>query len=956
MDDITKQLKLFYQNTRGLRTKTNEFYNNLLLLDSELIMITETWLCDGILDSELCDDRFVVFRKDRKSLGGGVMIMCAPRLQARARPEWQNDDLECVWVTIPARALGSAYDLHVATVYIPPNSQVPSRVQLLLDMTSQIRRDHSNDHFIISGDFNLPCVDWRNSEPIILKKGSVELQVAASNLITQFTFMGMVQYNNLLNKSSNTLDLVFADSHITIEKSIDSLVKADSFHPPFSIIASEFLTPLLKPQDRIKYIFRRADFKSINESLFELEWTFITDVSNDIEDVMTTFYSILNTLIQAHVPQTSCSSTYIYPIWYSRPLIRLINEKIKYHKLWKRYNNPVDYVHFAELRGRQKEMQTICYQSYIKFSQQRIKIHPKFFWSYVKSKRKNSSNYPQQMTYNDTVINTHSDICSAFNNFFGQNFNNPDNNYSLFYNDAVSQTQTIHDIQVTAENICKLLQNLDVTKGAGSDNIPPVFFIKCAKTLSLPISLIFNRCLKAGYFPNIWKKAHIVPIHKKSQKTAIENYRPISILNVLSKLFEKVVHACVYPVISTSLPIQQHGFMKARSTTTNLGVFIDHVMNGMDGGSQVDVIYTDFEKAFDRVDHIILLSKLYKLGIHGNLLRWMESYLRNRSQAVVVGGFCSNFIKIPSGVPQGSILGPLLYASYLYDIGNCFEHARFLMYADDIKVYMKIKNPRDSINLQADLDKLGVYYAENRIGINISKCSYISFTRKKYANLFDYKINNVVINKLNSVRDLGVKVDSKLTFSEHIDSITNKAYKNLGFIFRVTQPFSDVGCLKMLYYSYVRSVLEYCSTVWNPQYITYVQNLENIQNKFVKHLNFRSYRHFRDYQEACLHHHLMTLENRRSLADMCLLHGLCNSYIDCPELSSRLLRFCVPARRTRHTSLFAVTQTHTNYAQNALVNRLHRVYNKKFYEIDVFHENRETFKRDIVKELTNNSN
>lgn len=208
----------------------------------------------------------------------------------------------------------------------------------------------------------------------------------------------------------------------------------------------------------------------------------------------------------------------------------------------------------------------------------------------------------------------------------------------------------------------------------------------------------------------------------------------------MSKLFEKVVHTFIYPVLSVSIPVEQHGFIKERSTTTNLAVFVDHVLNGMDGGSQVDVVYTDFEKAFDRVDHIILLRKLYELGIRGSLLRWMESYVRNRSQAVVVGGFCSNFVEIPSGVPQGSILGPLLYASYLYDVGDCFKHARYLMYADDTKVYMKIRSETDCSILQEDLTRLGEYYAENRIDINVNKCSFISFTRKKKPVDYEYSM------------------------------------------------------------------------------------------------------------------------------------------------------------------------------------------------------------------------
>ncbi|CAK1580937.1 unnamed protein product [Parnassius mnemosyne] len=315
---------------------------------------------------------------------------------------------------------------------------------------------------------------------------------------------------------------------------------------------------------------------------------------------------------------------------------------------------------------------------------------------------------------------------------------------------------------------------------------------------------------------------------------------------------------------------------------------------------------------------------------------------------------CSDFIAIPSGVPQGSILGPLLYASYLYDVGACFEHARFLMYADDTKIFMKIKNDMDCTGLQADLNRLEQYYTDNRIRININKCSFISFTRKKHPINFEYYISNVKIAKSACVRDLGVHIDCKLTFSDHTEIIKNKAYRSLGFVLRVSRPFSDIGCLKVLYYAYVRSILEYCSIVWNPQYIIYTQDLEKMQEKFIKHLNYRSHCLFKNYDESCHYHNLTTLKNRRVLADMSFLHGICNGYIDSPELSTKILSFCAPKVRTSHTKLFAVTRSKSNYAKNALVSRLHRTFNKQFNVTDIFHSSRHVFKREVLEILEGN--
>lgn len=304
---------------------------------------------------------------------------------------------------------------------------------------------------------------------------------------------------------------------------------------------------------------------------------------------------------------------------------------------------------------------------------------------------------------------------------------------------------------------------------------------------------------------------------------------------------------------------------------------------------------------------------------------------------MVIGGYRSDYVTILSGVPQGSILGPLLYACYLYDITKCLWFAKFLMYADDTKIYMKINNIQDCHNLQGDLNRLSVFYNENRININVNKCSYMTFTRKLRPVKFNYSINDSVILETKVVKDLGVLLDSKLSFTDHINNITTKAFKNLGFILRVSKPFTDVHCLKILYYTYVRSTLEYCSNIWNPHYSIHIQSIEKIQAKFIKHLCYRSFSGYSNYEDSCNFHRLMTLQDRRSLLDMIFLYKICNGMIDSTELVSKTLNLCTPSVRTRHTKLFSCKFVHTNYAQNSVIHRLQRKYNERFSSLDLFH-------------------
>lgn len=930
-----KQLEFFYQNVRGLRTKTNTFYNNMLLSDCDIALFTETWLCDGILDSELCDSRYNVFRRDRGALGGGVMALCASHLQVRVRLEWDRPELECLWLTIMGKSIGCSKDLHLAVVYIPPNSNTALRLQQFMDILDHVSSTNTNDLILLAGDFNLPCIDWSSGEPLVVKQGSVELQDCSTEFLNFTSYIGLNQCNMIKNHHHSTLDLIFSNFSLELQRSDCPTVSEDKYHPSLILNTVDIFISPFKPKSRTQYNFRKANFDEINNTFMKMDWSFISEIE-DLELVITKFYTILREIIDEFVPKIQISGSRSYPVWYNSALIHLIKEKARLHKNWKCHGNPLDYLEFSKLRSRMKTMQESCYKLFIEKSQEQIKSNPKAFWSYVKSQKNCNSNYPNSMTYDDKTFNNEPDICNAFNDFFQKNFKEPASHYPIVSDNDTSTNHVLHNVEITSSYIFKLLKQLDIKKGAGSDGIPPSFFYFCSKTLAAPIAQIFNRCLSVGYFPNIWKTAHIVPIYKKGSQSQVKNYRPISILNVLSKLFERVVHNHMYPIVSKFIPPEQHGFMKERSTNTNLALFTDDVLNGMDGASQVDVIYTDFEKAFDRVDHVLLLRKLWELGIKGSLHRWFESYLRNRCQAVVIGGYCSSYIKIVSGVPQGSILGPLLYACYLYDISKCFKFAKFLMYADDTKIYMNIKNIQDCYHLQEDLNRLCIYYDENRININVSKCSYMSFTRKMKPLKFNYNIYSLPLIETKQVRDLGILLDSKLTFTDHIDNVVSKAFRNLGFILRVSRPFTDIHCLKVLYYTYVRSVLEYCCSIWNPQYLTYIKNIEKIQKKFLKHLSYRDHRAFTDYIDSCNFYHLLTLENRRHLVDMLFLYKICNGKIDSIELVSKILNLCAPSTRTRHTKLFNCKFVRSNYAQNSIIYRLQKTYNNRFDSTDIF--------------------
>lgn len=699
-----------------------------------------------------------------------------------------------------------------------------------------------------------------------------------------------------------------------------------------------------------RYNFRRGDYIGINKSLGECDWQTLLQ-SKSTENATKVLYETLHTLIRKHVPHYTIQSTsHSYPVWYSPALIKIVKEKFKAHKRWKKFNNMLDYDEFRLLRERQKRVQRLCYDNYISNTESAISRNPKTFWSYIKALR-GGSNYPSRLTYNNKTYTDGSSICNAFNDFFRSVFGNPT---SILHSESrvSSSLDSISKITISEGKVEDYLKRLDINKGAGSDGIPPIFWAKCARTLAIPIAFIFNFSIKEGVFPEIWKKALIVPIHKKGSKMKVENYRGISILNTVSKVFEKIVYNDIYPVTVNQIPENQHGFLKRHSTVTNLACFSEYIIKNMENGGQVDVVYTDFEKAFDRVDHSILINKLGSLGIHGDLLRWIESYLTKRSQAVVVGGFRSDYIEIPSGVPQGSHLGPLFYNSYIYDLPECLTYAKHLMYADDKKIFLKINKVSDCETLQAELNALYNYYSDNMITVNIKKCQCISFTRRTIPILYSYNFNGVLLERVSTIRDLGVHFDSKMTLTDHIDIITKKAYKNLGFVLRACKSFKNISSLKIVYFAYVRSLLEYASQIWSPHYNTHKIRLERIQKKFIKHISYRQRKSVASYPQACELNGLLTLEDRRDVLDICFLYDIIRGRVDCPHLLHGLA-YCTPIRRTRHTPLLQIPKRRTNYSANTVMARLPRIYNQRFSEVDIFNFSKASFKKHLIKAISN---
>lgn len=442
--------------------------------------------------------------------------------------------------------------------------------------------------------------------------------------------------------------------------------------------------------------------------------------------------------------------------------------------------------------------------------------------------------------------------------------------------------------------------------------------------------------------------ASITPIHKSGNAHAVENYRGISILCCIAKVFEDFVHGKIYNAVRPLISDAQHGFVKKRSTVSNLMCFTDVLFYNVERRRQVDAIYFDFAKAFDKVPHELAISKLKHMGLPDWVTEWLRSYLTGRKAFVKIGHARSRTYNMPSGVPQGSVLGPLIFVLFINDLASRLKYGK-LMYADDLKIYKVISSELDCCALQSDANEIVLWCAENGMKLNAGKCKAITFTRSHSHVSYDYMIGTSNIERVDSIRDLGVIIDRKLSFAEHISMVTAKGFAVLGFIRRNSQSFSDVYTLKVLYCSLVRSIMEYAVCVWCPYHTTQIVRLEKVQRRFIRYalrrLPWNDPINLPDYESRCRLIDIETLEERRIKIRRLFVFDLLSHDIDYSELLNEV-RFYAPIRQLRERQLLAIRPFTTTYGGKCPLSSCFRAFNDVSSHFD-FNVSKCIFKRRI---------
>ena len=400
---------------------------------------------------------------------------------------------------------------------------------------------------------------------------------------------------------------------------------------------------------------------------------------------------------------------------------------------------------------------------------------------------------------------------------------------STIPNKGTSSLPDIDDISFAAAGIAKQLELLKPMKASGPDQISPWILKNFAHPCAAILQRIFQQSYDSSCLPEDWKRAVVTPIYKKGDKSLPKNYRPISLTCISCKVMEHIVLSSMSRHFSKNditTPLQ-HGFRKGFSTVTQLITVLDDWFSSLDKRTRTDVLLLDFSKAFDSVPHQRLLHKLHYFGVRNRTLEWIKSFLLGRSQRVQVNGEKSGWADVISGVPQGTVLGPFLFITYINDI-VCNLNSKIKLFADDAVMYREIWSSQDEVTFQNDIDSITDWAKTWQMSLNFDKCNVMSITRSNSESTISYQMSSVPLGIVSCHKYLGIFIQDDLQWDTQVREVKSKASKILGLLHRNLSSCS-IYVKEQAYNSLVRSRVEYASPCWSPFEKQHIASIESIQ-------------------------------------------------------------------------------------------------------------------------------
>ena len=802
----------------------------ILLADQsiDVLALNETRLNSSNSDGQVHIRGYDILRLDRDRNGGGVCMYIRNFLPFHYRSDLVREDLESISVEIRKP---NSCPFIISTIYRPPSATVDifTKIESLLSNV-----DNEDKEIYLLGDLNCNLLDTTN--------------FAAKKLAS---IMEIYQLIQVIDKPTRITESSASLLNVCITSAPDKIVCSDVIHTGGSdhslIYVVRKINASTKTNRTREISFR--NFKHFNSiafqnDLFRQPWHTVDTLCN-VDQKWNLWKELFLDVLDKHAPIMSRRVRNKGSVpWITREIRSKMINRDHFKKQAISTNLSTDWETYKSYRNSVNIAMRKAKVDYYRNRIRNKKNNPKQAWKTVNDilgrGRKNDTINEIKVDHN--TVSSPTKISECFNDYFanaGPNIANSigrcNSNYEHYVAKVNNSSFTFQT--VSHSKVFKLLEALVTSKATGVDEIPARILKLAAPVIINSITKIFNCSIVTGYFPLDWKIARVTPLHKKGSKNLMENYRPIPILPIISKVFERILYDQFYEYLTSNnlLSKQQFGFRRFHSTMSTLLDCTNEWYINMDRGLYNLVVFLDLKKAFDTVDHVLLLAKLELYGVTGLALNLFKSYFAERLQVCSVNGKLSNPRIVSCGVPQGSILGPLLFLVYINDLPNCLQFTSARLFADDTNITVSGKSIEEmerTINL--DLLNVKEWLLANKLSLNIVKTEYLLIGSphniKHLSSEPNVCVGNESIERVQVTKALGVQLDEHLAFNSHVDHISGKISAGISALKRIKE-YTDQETLKSVYYALVQPHFDYCCEVWDSIDATLSNRLQKLHNR-----------------------------------------------------------------------------------------------------------------------------
>ena len=854
-----------------------------------IIALVESWYKTKHTDAQVHIPNYQTLRADRSDdrNRGGCVLYIHNKLPIRNVSIFDDKICQAIICTVVST------NTIVACIYRPPNTPIQSFSNMIKFLQSYIDKESNQQHrnILILGDFNLPYLRWIN-EPVPPQYQYQDLD-SADILLSFMNTNFLSQYVDKPTRQQNILDLVLSNQpnlikHIEVsetELSDHNLVTVKS---TFGVKPPDHKKPPFQPHTYNNLNFFKAQFDEINHCIGNVNWDELYDLCTAEEFPELVRLTILQ-ICELYTPTKCYRAKNLSKFKRERRTMNRKKRKLSLRLENKKLNEAVKSRTKKKLVDIMDQIKKSINDEHLKSEKEainKIKTDPKYFFNYS-SQQMNCKSGTGPLLQDGNLHFDDKSMADILQQQFCSVFSDPENPNKEYYDIEAEYEEPLTEVKITLADMTKALKEIKPNSSSTNDDMPAILLKKCSATINYPLLLLWSQSLNTSYVHPQYKQQIITPLHKKESRAVAENYRPICPTSHVSKTCERIVRDKIvaHLVKNNLLCKHQHGFRKGHSCLTQLLNHINQVIINFINNSDTDCIYLDYAKAFDRVDHDLLLHKLHCYGIRGPLLKWIKSFLTERHQSVSVNGTHSYKSEVKSGVPQGTVLGPILFLIYINDIDKCIKHSFISCFADDTRVCKCIAKSADVQFLQEDINSVIDWTTKNNMALHEKKFQYVNhncggsklleelpFT----SELFQYTTpNGTSLKPVDAVRDLGIKITPTLSWSPHIMNIVDNANRMAAWILSV---FScrDSDVMMTLYKSLVRPRVEFCCPIWDPKKIGDIILLEQVQRHFTAHM--KDVQHL-NYHERLSTLKLMSLQRRRERYSILHLHKVINNTV-----------------------------------------------------------------------------